>query len=112
MAQSWEGKSKGNKLGYRIFIAVLRSAGTAPAYVLLRFVAFYYFVSAASFKHVYSFFRTRLGYSKMRSLLGVYRNYYALGQTLIDKIVVMSGMKMPFTFSFEGENYIEDIMAG
>lgn len=112
MTQAWEGKSKGTPLGYRIFIDLLRIAGVTPAYVLLRFVAFYYFVSASSFKHIYSFFRRRLGYGWLRSITGVYRNYYRLGQTLIDKIVVMSGMKVPFTFVFEGEHHIEDIMAG
>jgi len=112
MAQSWEGKSKGNKLGYRIFIALLRAAGVIPAYILLRFVAFYYFVSASSFRHVYSFFHKRLGYSRLRATLGVYRNYYSLGQTLIDKIVTMSDMRSPFTFEFEGEHFIEQIMAG
>ena len=112
MTQSWKGKSKGNTLGYRIFIAVLRFAGIRPAYFLLRFVTFWYFLFSSSFWYMYSYFRRRIGFGKLRSYLSVYKNYYALGQTIIDKIVVMSGMKVPFTFSFEGENYIEDIMAG
>ena len=112
MTQSWEGKSKGNTLGYRIFIAILRFAGTMPAYLLLGFVAAWYFLFSSSFRFIYSYFRKRLGYGRLRSLISVYQNYYALGQTIIDKIVVMSGMKVPFTFSFEGENYIEEIMAG
>ena len=112
MTQSWEGKSKGNTLGYRIFVATLRFAGITPSYILLRFVAFYYFLFSSSFKHIYSYFRKRIGYGMFRSLWSVYKNYYAFGQTLIDKIVVMSGMKVPFTFTFEGEHYIEDIMGG
>ena len=111
MTQSWEGKSKGNTLGYRIFIVILRFAGIRPAYFLLRFVAFYYFLFSSSFTHIYSYFHKRIGYGSLRSLLNVYRNYYALGQTIIDKVVVMSGMKAPFTFAFEGEHYIEEIMA-
>ncbi len=111
MAQSWEGKSRGNKLGYRIFIAILRMAGTAPAYLLLRIVAFYYFVSAPTYKYIYAFFK-KMSFSNGQARWGVYKNYYALGQTLIDKIVTMSGMKSPFTFEFEGEHYIEQIMAG
>ncbi len=41
---SWEGKSKGTKTGYRIFVWVLRHLGVRPAYFLLRFVSFYYFL--------------------------------------------------------------------
>ena len=113
MSQSWQGKSKGNTLGYRIFIAILRFAGVRPAYFLLRFVAFYYFLfSPSSSPHIYAFFRKRMGYGMWRSLLGVYRNYYVFGQTLIDKIVVMSDMKVPFTYEFDGEYHQEEIIKG
>jgi len=111
MAQSWEGRSKGNRLGYSIFIWLLRVGGIRPAYFLLRFVAFYYFLCSSSFKHIYSLFHKKLGYNWWGSLTRVYRNYYLFGQTLIDKIVVMSGLKVPYTFVFEGEHYIEEIMA-
>ena len=111
MTQSWEGRSKGNKLGYSIFIWLLRVGGLRPAYFLLRFVAFYYFLFSSSHRYIYSYFHKRLGFSRWRSLTGIYRNYYLFGQTLIDKIVVMSGLKAPYTFVFEGEHYIEEIMA-
>ena len=111
MTQSWEGISKGNKTGYSIFIWLLRVGGIRPAYILLRFVAFYYFVFSSSSKYIYHLFHKKLGYNPWRSLARVYRNYYLFGQTLIDKIVVMSGLKVPYTFVFEGEHYIEEIMA-
>ena len=111
MTQSWEGRSKGNKLGYSIFIWLLRIAGLRPAYFLLRFVAFYYFVFSSSSKNIYSYLHKKLGYGRWQSLTRLYRNYYLFGQTLIDKIVVMSGLKAPYTFVFEGEHYIEEIMA-
>ena len=111
MTQSWEGRSKGNKLGYSIFIWLLRVGGLRPAYFLLRFVSCYYFLFSASSKHIYSLFHKRLGYNWWQSVTRVYRNYYLFGQTLIDKIVVMSGLKAPYTFVFEGEHYIEEIMA-
>ena len=44
MSQTWQGKSKGTRLGYRIFVGILRKAGVQPAYFLLRFVAGYYFL--------------------------------------------------------------------
>src|SRR5579872_2098717 len=113
MTQSWQGKSKGNTLGYRIFISILRFGGVTPAYFLLRFVSFYYFLfSFSSTRIIYHYFRKGLKFGKWRSLRYVYRNYYVFGQTLIDKIVVMAGLKVPFTFEFDGENYLEEIIAG
>ena len=111
MTQSWEGRSQGNKLGYSIFIGILRFAGVRPAYFLLRFVACYYFLFSPSRKFVRAYFH-RLGYGRWRTIRSMYRNYVLFGQTLIDKIVVMSGIKAPYTFEFEAEHYIEEIMAG
>jgi predicted LPLAT superfamily acyltransferase len=113
MTQSWEGKSKGNTLGYGIFIGILRFAGVGPAYFLLRFVSFYYFLfSRKSTKFSYEYFTKGLKFGRWKALRGVYKNYYLFGQTLIDKVVVMSGLKVPFTFSFDGEHYLEEIIAG
>ncbi|QHS62664.1 LpxL/LpxP family acyltransferase [Chitinophaga agri] len=109
---SWEGKSKGNKLGYSIFIGTLRYGGVLPAYVLLRFVAAYYFLfSYSSSRPIFQYFRTRVGYGWWRSLISVYRNYYVFGQVLIDKVIVMSGIRNKFTFEFEGEQYLREITA-
>lgn len=113
MSQEWQGKSKGNTLGYRIFIAILQFAGIQPAYFLLRFVAFYYFLfSWSSSKHIKSFLSKRLGYNWWQTTKGLYRNYYVFGQSLIDKIVVMSNQKVPYTFEFDGEHRLEEIIQG
>lgn len=110
---SWQGKSKGNKLGYSIFIAILRYGGVYPAYLLLRFVALYYFLfSRSSSRPIYQYFHQRLGYGRWRSLRSLYRNYYIFGQTLIDKIVVMAGMANRFTFHFDGETHLRQLAAG
>lgn len=109
---SWQGKSKGNKLGYRIFIALLRYGGVRPAYLLLRFVAGYYFLfSYSSSRPIFHYFHTKIGYSRWRSLCSVYRNYYVFGQTLIDKIVVMAEIPNKFTFQFDGEHYLRQLVA-
>jgi predicted LPLAT superfamily acyltransferase len=109
---SWEGKSRGNKLGYSIFIGILRYGGVMPAYVLLRFVAGYYFLfSYSSSRPIFQYFHTKVGYGWWKSLYNVYRNYYVFGQVLIDKVVVMSGLSNKFTFEFEGEAYLREITA-
>ena len=101
---SWQGKSRGNTTGFRIFVWVVKHAGLQPAYLLLRFVAFYFFIfSGKAFHFQYVFFRKRLGYSFWAAVFSVYRNYYWFGQTIIDKVVFMSGIKNPLRFEFEGE---------
>jgi len=109
---SWEGKSKGNKTGYQIFLWVLKRFGVLPAYFLLRFVVLYYFLfSWRSSRQIYSLYRRRLGYGRMASLFKIYRNYYLLGQSIIDKVVVMSGIKNNFTYNFDGEENLREIVS-
>jgi predicted LPLAT superfamily acyltransferase len=108
---SWQGKSRGNTTGFRIFVWVLKHAGVAPAYLLLRFVAFYFFLfSGKAFGYQYKFFRNRLGFSAWTALISIYKNYYWFGQTIIDRIVLMSGMNHPFHFEFEGEEYLREMV--
>jgi predicted LPLAT superfamily acyltransferase len=107
---SWQGKSKGTPLGYRIFVWVLKAFGVLPAYFLLRIVALYYFFfSFKASRNIYSLYRKRLGYSKLRSVRMIYSNYYLLGQSIIDKVVVMSGIKNNFSFEFDGEENLRQI---
>src|SRR4051794_2359595 len=109
---SWQGKSRGNKTGFRIFVWVLKNAGLRPAYLLLRIVAVFFFIfSGKAFRSQYSFFRRRLGYSRVRSIESIYKNYYWFGQTIIDKIALMSGMRLPFHFNFEGEDYLRQMVS-
>ena len=109
----WQGKSRGNRLGYSIFVFVVRTVGVAPAYFLLRFVALYYFLFAWSAgKHIYRYFRRRHHFTRLRAIRLMYSNYYVFGQTILDKIVVMAGIENRFTFDFEGENHLNEIVAG
>lgn len=108
----WEGKSKGNKTGYQIFLWVLKRFGVLPAYFLLRFVVLYYFLfSWRSSRQIYSLYHRRLGYGRMASIFKIYRNYYLLGQSIIDKVVVMSGIKNNFTYNFDGEENLREIVS-
>lgn len=107
----WQGKSRGTPLGYRIFVAILRNFGVLPAYFLLRFVALYYFLFLyKSSRPLFNFFRHKLGYNVLKSLFSVYRNFYLFGQTIIDKVVVMSGIPNKFTYNFEGEENLRRIV--
>jgi predicted LPLAT superfamily acyltransferase len=101
---SWEGKSAGTPLGYRIFVIILKRLGVFPAYFVLRFVAFYFLLfSRKSNPHIRNYFRRVQGYGKWQTWKSMFRNYYLFGQTILDKVVIMSGMKHPFSFEFDGE---------
>ena len=109
---SWQGKSKGKPLGYRIFVMVLRRGGVIPAYVLLRFVTFYYLIfSRKSTRHIFSYFRLRHGYGVVKSVFKVYQNYNLLGQALIDKTVIIAGIPNKFTFNCDGIENLHQIAA-
>lgn len=107
----WQGKSKGTRLGYSIFIGILQRWGVGPAYFLLRFVSGYYFLfSWKTSRAIWYYFRRRLGLGWWRSAGFLYRNYYLFGQTIIDRIVLMSGIRNRFSFDFDGEQHLHDIV--
>lgn len=109
---SWEGKSRGTTLGYRIFVSILKNFGVFPAYFLLRFVALYYCLfSYKSAKAIFDYFHRKMGYGQLRALFKLYNNYYLFGQSIIDKVVVMSGITNRFTFHFDGEENLRQIVA-
>ena len=109
---AWQGKSKGTPFGYRIFVWVLKTFGVLPAYFLLRFVVLYYFFfSFKASRQIYLLYRHKLGYSWFLSITKLYKNYFLLGQSIIDKVVVMSGIKNNFSFDFDGEDNLHKIAA-
>ncbi|MCW3125495.1 MAG: lipid biosynthesis acyltransferase [Bacteroidetes bacterium] len=111
MAQ-WEGKSKGTPLGYRIFVAILRYLGLYPAYAVLSLVVLYYFLfSWTSTGHIYRFFRRRCHFGVLKSVGMVYWNYFMLGQSLIDKVAILSGLAGKFTHQSNGAENIERMAA-
>ncbi len=108
---SWQGKSSGTTVGYRIFISLIKRAGIGAAYFLLYFVSFYYFLFARSARFILYYLRQRLGFGPWKSRRFLYKNYYSFGQSLIDKIVVQSGIKNPLTFNFDGEQHLHDMVS-
>jgi predicted LPLAT superfamily acyltransferase len=110
---SWEGKTRGGVLGYKIFILTIKYLGIPFAYFLLHFVISYYiFASGKAFSDIWSYFRIILKYSRRRSLAAIYRNYYIFGQILIDKMAMLAGFHQKFTFNFEGEEYLRQMEEG
>ena len=104
MNSEWDGKSKGSVIGYKLFVFFIKYLGLDFAYFILVFVVLYYlFFSYKTTKAIYYYFRRRHKYSIIRSILSIYRNYYLLGQTIIDKIAISSGLSDNFMYDFKGE---------
>lgn len=81
------------------------------AYFVLVFVALYYWLFTSK-KYLKFYFRKRLKYSNLKSLILIYKLYYKFGQVLIDKIAVLSRSYTKFTFDFDGENYLRGMNEG
>jgi predicted LPLAT superfamily acyltransferase len=97
----WTGESKGTTLGYQIFAATIRFFGVRAAYLVLVFVAAYYFLfSPTAFGIQYRYFRQRMGFGKLKSIIGIYKNYFVFGQTLIDRYAIPMGLEDSFSFNF------------
>lgn len=105
----WEGKSKGLPLGYQFFVVVLRYLGVYPAYFFLYLVVpYYFFFSWKTSRPTLDFFRKRMGFSWLSSFGKLFQTYFLIGQVVIDKVVVMSGLSKKFTSeSFGAENLKE-----
>ena len=105
---SWEGKSRGSVVGYKIFVWSIKHLGLNFAYFLLFFVTVYFvFASKKAFGSMFYFFHIRLEQSRVKSIISIFRNYYLLGQGLIDKTAVLAGLKDKFNFIHEGK---EDLL--
>lgn len=104
---TWKGKSRGSVQGYRFAVFIFRNFGLSITYLGIRFTALYFvFFSPEAFKSIYFYFNKILGYSKLKSFLGVYNNFYVFGQTIIDKIVLFSGSGKYFTYHFDGVEHL------
>jgi predicted LPLAT superfamily acyltransferase len=106
----WEGKSKGTVLGHKIFVFILNHLGLKLGYFVLRFVALYYFLFAfKSNKNIYYYFHNILKYKRTTTWLKIYKNYYIFGQTILDKVALLSGVKTQFTIDHDGGKNLDRI---
>ena len=112
MSNQWKGKSRGSVLGYKIFVFSIRRLGLGTAYFILYFVAFYFcFFAPESTKSSYYYFRKRLKYSTLKSIVSIYKSYYVFGQTILDKVAISSGLRNRFTYHFDGIEHLNETLA-
>ena len=108
----WKGQSKGNATGYKIFVFLIDKLGLGFAYFILHFVAFYFFLFSKKEKsYIKWYFLNIQGFSPQKSLKYVYKSFYSMGVTLLDKITFFSGAKVKFTFDYDGEEHMHQLAA-
>lgn len=105
----WDGQSQAKVLGFKIFVFILNTFGLNPAYFVLRFVSFYYFLFSKPNKYIRDYFIKVHGYSPLKARLAVYKNNFILGQTIIDKVAVMAGAKDAFKVIHKNGAMLEEL---
>lgn len=98
---AWQGKTRGGVWGYLFFIQLVRWGGVRAAYVFLALVVVYFIPFAPkATASVWKYSRRILKYSRLKSVGMLFRNYYLLGQTLIDKVAIGNGKINQYHFKF------------
>ncbi|NJN25609.1 MAG: lipid A biosynthesis acyltransferase [Cyclobacteriaceae bacterium] len=107
---SWKGQTRGGLLGYRIFVFILKNLGIRAAYFVLRFVVLYFiFFAPKATISLFQYFRRAQKFSVLKSAFAVVKNFFLLGQTIIDKVVLSAGIKNNIGYTFTGEEFLMDL---
>lgn len=107
----WKGKSRGGAFGYLFFIFLIKKFGLKAAYAFLSLVVIYFIPFAPNAtKNIWFYSRHILKLKRWSSMKMLVRNYYRLGQTLIDKVAIGYKMKDKYNFCFENYNEFLDIL--
>lgn len=108
----WDGKSRGTLLGYKIFVYCIQKFGVKAAYIVLYFVASYYFLFLRkSNKTIFYYFRERLQFGYVKAKIAIFKSYFVFGQTLIDKTAISAGQRNQFTYEFDGIHILKELLA-
>ena len=99
---TWKGKTRGGTFGYLFFIYLIKYLGITAAYIFLSLVVLYFIPFAPkATKSTWFYARHILKYNRIRSVGMLLRNYYRLGQILIDKVAIGNGKADRYRFEFE-----------
>lgn len=111
MATEWDGKSRGTVFGFRIFIFFMKNFGINAAYALMHLpVPYFCLFTGKKARALYHYFRERHHYSRFKSIISIYRTYFVFGQTLIDKIAISAGLNSGYSYEFDGEELIHEVL--
>lgn len=108
--EKWDGKTKGSLWGYKFFIFIIRAFGLNVSYFFCRFVSYYYILFAKTPREgLIQFYTIGFGYSRSKARKMAITNFYNFGQTLIDRIAMLSNKKNAFTHTFNNEVVLREM---
>ncbi|MDR1055413.1 MAG: acyltransferase [Prevotellaceae bacterium] len=98
----WKGKTRGGTFGYLFFIYLIKYLGINAAYAFLNIVIIHFvpFAPKAT-ASVWYYARRILKLGLFDSVIFLFRNYYRLGQILIDKVAIISDQLDKYKFEFD-----------
>ena len=103
---TWKGQTRGGTFGYLFFIYMIRYLGVTAAYAFLSLVVLYFIPFAPkATRSTWRYARQTLKRNRRQAACLLVRNYYRLGQILIDKVAIGNGRMKEYHFRFE--NYDE-----
>ncbi|MCB0760145.1 MAG: lysophospholipid acyltransferase family protein [Flavobacteriales bacterium] len=107
---SWDGKSRGSLLGYKIFVLTIKWGGVHLAYALLKIVSFYFFLFAKKpRKAIEDFYINALKMDSQLAKKTCRKNFRLIGQSIIDKVAFLSGKGDKYGFAFDGHDILVDL---
>lgn len=108
--KKWDGQTKANPLGIRIFMFLISNVGVIPAYILLCFISGYYTLFRNwSHKKVIKAYRSKLGLKT--NIFHIYKHNFSFGLNMIDRFAHIAGKKSPFKFLCIGEEYFNEALS-
>lgn len=111
MVKKWNGQTRGGVLGYLFFVYLIRFFGIRVAYFMLAFVVVYFIPFAPkATKSTWRYSRKICKNSVLQSIRFLFKNYYKLGQILIDKVAIGIGKSNKYSFEFENYTQFLDLL--
>ncbi|WP_292010171.1 lipid A biosynthesis acyltransferase [Chryseobacterium sp.] len=94
-----------------MFVYCIRNIGIRSSYVVLYFVAGYYFLFLTKSNcYIFYYFRKRMNYSFWKSKASVFKSYFTFGKVLIDKTAISVGLRDRFTYEFDGIENLKNLL--
>lgn len=100
--KDWKGNTAGTPWMQRMLVKWFRhSPLEIPYFCLAWIVPFYMLFCHRSYHAIYSYFRKRHGYGKLKAFAYVYANHFRFGQIIIDRFAMYAGKR--FEIIIEGQ---------
>lgn len=109
---SGSGKLRGGRWGIWFFITALRLLGRRITYALTVPCAVYFSFASPDIAATMDYHRRifgRVPWWKRRWL--VFKHFLSFGIALIDRTAILAGQTRNFSFSFDGENHVREMLA-